>query len=34
MKNNKTTYENISKIATGQGVDYTRSLLFIRLYLF
>ena len=33
MKNDKTAYQNIRKIATGRGVDYTRSLLFIRLYL-
>ena len=27
MKNSKVTYENIRKIATGQGVDYTTGCL-------
>ena len=27
MKNNKITYENIGKIATGQGDDYTTGCL-------
>ena len=27
IKNNKTTYENITKIATGQGDDYTTGFL-------
>ena len=32
VRNDKVTYENIRKIAIGQGDDY--SWLFIRLYLF
>ena len=31
VKNNKVTYENIRKIATGQGDDYTTVCLFVRL---
>ena len=27
IKNNKVTYENIRKIVTGQGVDYTTACL-------
>ena len=32
IKNNKTTYENIRKIATGQGDDYTTSCLLDFIY--
>ena len=33
VKNDKVTYENIRKVAAGQGDDYTAGCLF-RLYLF
>ena len=32
VKNNKVTYENIRKIATGQGDDYTTSFLLDYIY--
>ena len=32
MKNNKVTYENIRKIANGQGDDYTTGCLFDYIY--
>ena len=32
VKNNKITYENIRKIATGQGDDYTTGCLLYYLY--
>ena len=32
MKNNKVTYENIRKIATGQGDDYTTGRLLVYSY--
>ena len=32
VKNNKVTYENIRKIATGQGDDYTTGYLLDYLY--
>ena len=32
VKNNKVTYENIRKIATGQGDDYTNGYLLDYLY--
>ena len=34
VRNGKVTYENVRKIATGQGDDYLYNWLFIRLYLF
>ena len=33
IKNNKLTYENIRKVATGKGDDYTIVCLFVRLYI-
>ena len=32
MKNNKATYENIRKVATGQGDDYTTGCLLDYIY--
>ena len=34
VKNNKVTYENIRKIAIGQGDDYTTGCLLDYIYLF